>query len=179
MTKEEFDIFIKKQAQKVQQATVDWNEQLEEWKAYLDRFYERVESLLRPYLDDKSVDLSYSKKTLVEEFIGEYEVRAALISFGGNKIRLDPIGTNLIAAKGRVDMVGPGGTVRFVLVDAKASAPTVSVRISISGEDLPPGPEIPEPVAWEWKIATKPPRIGYLPMAQEEFFQALTEVANG
>ena len=40
------------------------------------------------------------------------------------KIHFDPIGTNLIGVKGRVDMHGPHGTVRFVLVSKTDSSPT-------------------------------------------------------
>ncbi len=134
MANKRFDEFIKRQASHTQSTKFDWAAELIEWINYLDKFYETIESYLKPYVDKGKVKISYSKKKIFEENIGEYEARAATISLGTNKLKLDPIGTMLIGAKGRIDMIGPNGKIRFVLVDSAISGPRVEVRIYTKGE---------------------------------------------
>jgi hypothetical protein len=93
---------------------------------------------------------------------------------------MTPIGTLLIGAKGRVDVVGPAGRARLVLVNSIASGPTIRVTVSIGGKPEPPTAEVePKEITWEWKIATSPPAIRYIELTQESLFRALMEVANG
>ena len=93
---------------------------------------------------------------------------------------MTPVGTFLIGAKGRVDVVGPAGRTRFVLVDSKASGPTLKVTVNIGGKpERPVVVSQPGKINWVWKIATNPPTIQYIELTQESLFQALMEVANG
>lgn len=179
MSNKKFDEFIQKQSSPPTISEIDWAGQLLEWQQYLSKFYEAITLYLKQYIDEGKIKLTYGEKSIFEEYLGEYKATTATIAFGNNHIKLDPIGTNLIGAKGRVDMIGTNGHVKFVLVNSDASAPKISVRIWIQGEEPPPEEDVPKDIKWEWKIATQPPRIKYFVLNQESFFDALMEVANG
>jgi len=177
-TKTKFDEFVAKQSAAMQ-PEIDWAKKKEEWLSFLSKFYAQVEKFLGKYLSSGQIRLRYRAIKIVEEYIGEYEVKTLMIDIGRNQITLEPIGTNLIGAKGRVDMNGPNGKVKFVLVDRNASSPGISSRVWIHGEEPPLKLPEAEVVEWAWKIGTPPPNIQYVELNQESFFDALMEVSNG
>ncbi len=179
MSIKNFDEFIKQQSTSAKEITVDWGQKLDEWKSFLSNFYDIVEDFLKPYVESNQLSIEKSDINLQEEYIGPYTVKTLKIRLGNNEILLKPIGTNLIAAKGRVDMIGPKGQVKFVLVPKGSAGPKINIRTWIEGEN-PPQEEKPEPInEWSWKIATPPPRISYVELEAESFQSALMEVVNG
>lgn len=180
MTNDKFEEFISKQKNKSPPIKIDWDTQRSEWLQSLEQLYKSIELFLKQYTENKTIELSFGTKKIIEEYLGEYEAKTAQITIGSNRIKLDPIGTNLIGAKGRVDLTGPNGKIKFVLVDESASAPQISVRVWIQGEEPPTNEEgQPKVISWVWRIATPPPRIKYFPLEKESFFDALMEVSNG
>lgn len=179
MTKEKFDEFVAKQSSETKESEIDWSKKQDEWLEYLKKFYKKIEFYLQKYISREQIRITYGSKKISEEYIGAYEVSTAIICIGKNQVRLDPIGTNLIGAKGRVDMIGPNGKVKFVLVDKEASAPRISFQVWVQGEEPPPKADKPPKIEWVWKISTPPPRIKYVELNPESFFDAFMEVANG
>ncbi|SEH04812.1 hypothetical protein [Candidatus Venteria ishoeyi] len=179
MNTNSFDDFIEQQTKSAQTTPIDWEKRLEEWKNYLDTFYSSVEEYLKPYIDAEKLSIDKTQIHLQEEYVGEYETQQLTIHLGSNTIRLKPVGTNLIAAKGRVDMLGPKGEVKFVLVNKDFSGPEINVRIWIKEEEQPPKEKVKPVTGWAWKIATPPPHISYIELEQESFQSALMEVVNG
>ena len=179
MTNKSFDDFIKKLNDASQEVEIDWKTKLNEWKQYISNFYNKTEGFLKPYIESGKLRLTKRSIMLDEEYIGSYEVDALDILLGGIKIILTPIGTNLIGAKGRVDMVGPKGTVKFVLVPKDSSSPKITVKIRLQGEKMPPREKKQIITEWAWKISTPPPRISYIELEEESFQTALMEVVNG
>ena len=180
MSKKEFDEFISKQVNtKLDEKSIDWDAQRDEWLEYLSQFYKKVEGLLEEYLKDGKVILNYTEKTIFEEYIGSYSVQALNIELGSHKLKLEPIGTNLIGSKGRVDLIGANGKVKFVLVNQNSSGPNIKVNVWIEGEEPPEKDEDPKIIEWDWKIATSPPRIKYINFEQDTFLEALMEVVGG
>ena len=156
---------------------VDWDQQREEWLHHLERFYQLVEGFMREYVDQGKVRLQRGTKRLNEEFLRDYSVDTMAMDIGANRIVFDPIGTDLIGAKGRVDMQSAKGTVKFVLVPEDATTISWRARI-VEGHDLEPTPV--EPVEkWAWKIATPPPRVQCVPLCKDSFQDAVMEVVNG
>ena len=100
MSNSRFEDFLNKQNSQSQSTMVDWNIELNEWKESLESLYKEIQSFLQPYIQEEKINLSYQIIKIEEENIGEYEVQEALISFGNNAVKLVPIGTNLIGAKG-------------------------------------------------------------------------------
>ena len=178
MTRQEFDEFIKKANIRTRNSQIDWDKQRDEWLTHLNRFYDLVDEFIADYVDNQQLSVTRSKKTLNEDNIGEYEVDVLSINIGFTKVTLTPIGTLLIGGKGRVDMIGPKGKVKFVLVPKGSTRP----RIVVGAVD-PENPweaEAAEPVEeWEWRIMTAPPQISYLPLNADAFYSAFLEVING
>ena len=179
MANDEFSAFIEEQTAPVAaELEVDWDRERDEWVKHLKKFYEQVEEFMHEYIDQDKVRLEPGpEKTLHEEFIGDYSVDTMALHIGRNKIVFDPIGTDLIGAKGRVDMHSAKGTVKFVLVPQDAASIRWRPRIVV-GHDLEPEPV--EPVEnWTWKIATRPPGVGCVELCKESFQDAVMEVLNG
>ena len=173
-----FDDFINRQAAGPDDPAVDWDERRQEWLRYLAEFYDTVQGYLDKYVRGGQVRLRHDVKRLNEEYVGSYEAPTLEVEIGANTIRFDPVGTNLIGARGRVDMRGAGGVVKFVLAPDEASGPGVDVRVAETGEALPP--EAKNPVErWTWKIATPPPGVRYVELREESFQDAVMEVVNG
>jgi hypothetical protein len=180
MGKREFDEYLKKRRADTKAVMqIDWGKKRDDWLQYLDDFYNQVEEFLGEYRESGDVAFNYGEKDIHEEFIGRYRARSLRIRIRDKDVVLDPVGTNLIGAKGRVDMIGDAGAVKFVLVDRRLDGAGVSVAIKTQDEQRQVEEEKePDDVEWAWKIATPPPRIKYIEVNAESFFDALMEVIN-
>ena len=146
--KSEFDAFVKAQQKSAQNAQIDWNKERDEWLAYLDSLYETIEEFLGDYVKSGQILLRYSSVELNEEDIGTYSTRRMVIKIGAKEIVLEPIGTLLIGNKGRVDVTGPAGSTRLMLVDRDATRPRVRVEVQMRREQ-PLGADSPaKPKHW-------------------------------
>jgi hypothetical protein len=177
----DFDEFVKRQ----QTAAIDWNKQRDEWLGYLDALYTQIESFLETYISAGQARCEYKEITLNEENIGSYTAKQMVLKIGGQQVKFTPIGTLLIAMKGRVDVRGRAGEARLFLVDKKATSARSLIRVTASvvrkGEKLPappPASQPTEPIEWAWKLASPPPDIAFIDLTQEAFFQMILEVAN-
>jgi len=178
-SKSDFDAFVKAQQKSAQDAEIDWSKERDEWLAYLDVLYKRMEELLGDYVKSGQILLRYQDVQLNEEDIGTYSARRLILKIGGKEIVLEPIGTLLIGTKGRVDVTGPAGSTRIMLVDKDAARPRVRVTIQ-SNPKRPPVPEPPDKhVDWTWKLVTSPPTVRYIDLTQDSLFRALLEVGGG
>ncbi len=172
----------KKQAEEDRE--VDWNKQKDVWLDAVKSFYEQIENLLTPLKDKDLLDLYYEQIYITEEHIGIYAIDKMVIKFPDHQtVSLVPVGTLIIAAFGRIDMEGPNGTVKFLWVPKSSEGPKVRVeiidpKISASGLDQPKTTIIP-PQEREWKIATAPPRIQYIPITEDSFSDELMGVMHG
>jgi hypothetical protein len=77
-----------------------------------------------------------------------------------------------------VDLIGPCGVVKFVLVDAVSEGPRLAVTLRVGDTPEPPAETRATPV-WVWKIATEAPNIRYLPLEAESFYDAIMQVTQG
>ena len=119
-----FDDFVNQQIAK-EEPPIDWIQVRDDWKKHLDEFYQLAEGFLQKYIDQGKVRITTATKQITEEHIGSYDVKSLEVQIGTVKVCLDPIGTLIVGAKGRVDMrregmYGPYGTVKFVLVPKTA-----------------------------------------------------------
>jgi hypothetical protein len=177
----DFDTFVKNQQPAgPQEASIDWAGEREKWLRDLEELYRQIETFLAQYIKGGTITREYDEIELNEENIGSYRARRMLLRIGRQQVTLTPVGTFLIGARGRVDLVGPAGRTRFVLVDSEASRPQVKVTVSFAGQhNAPAKEEARRDIKWAWKIATNAPTIRYIDLTQESLFQALMEVANG
>jgi hypothetical protein len=178
--KSEFDAFVKRQQQSAASTGIDWPRELKDWLHYLRDLYDRIEGLLQDYIKSGAITVSYREIPMNEENIGAYTASQMTLKIGPQEITLKPVGTILIGTKGRVDVVGPSGRTRFLLVNKDASRPNVRITAVVGGQQTGSRPEeLPRPSTWTWKIATAPPRVEYIEFTQESLFRALMEVVNG
>ncbi len=180
MSKKDFDEFISMQGKvETDEKPINWDVKRDEWLNYLSQFYKQIESFLKEYVSGGKVQYSYSEKAIFEEYIGDYTVQVLNIKLGSHKVKLEPIGTNLFGAKGRVDLIGANGDVKFVLVNKNSSGPKIKVNIQINGEEPPGKDNEPQVDEWDWRIATPPPRVKYINLNQDTFLESLMEVVGG
>jgi hypothetical protein len=178
MSKREFVEYIKKN-DKEDPEPFDRDMLREEWLQYVQQFFDRILSYLKELIESNDITVKYHAKTINESSIGEYNVQRMILWFKRNEVVLDPIGRNIIGAKGRIDMKSNAGKVRFVLVNKKFESPVIKVDIKIT--DIPKL-ELNEPekskIELDWKIATPPPDIKYINLTEDTFFDALMEIVN-
>jgi hypothetical protein len=176
----DFGAFVKRQqAALAEEERIDWAKERKDWLRHLKELYDQTESFLAEYLKAGEIKLSYRNIELNEENIGTYSARQMILKIGRQEITLTPVGTLFFFTKGRVDVMGPAGRTRLVLVDSRASGPPRKVTVRIGKREPPAAEAAPKGIKWKWKIATSPPNIQYIELTQESLFQALMEVANG
>jgi hypothetical protein len=168
VTNSEFDQFVLEQlAAATGEKKINWEEKKQAWLQSLTELYEEIARLLVPY-KGKGVAIEYSTIQITEDFIGEYEATACAILIGRIPVRLIPVGTNLVGAKGRVDVLGPRGRGRFVLVDEAYVSPE-SKRESAKMSKR----------SFVWRIVSPPPRLHYSEITQESLQNLLLAVTRG
>lgn len=104
----DFDTFVKRQQQLAAEAAaevpLDPKKELDEWITRLNALYARIEDeFLKDYIDAGSIRTEIKSIQLNEEFSGPYVAPTMVIHIGLQEIKLIPIGTMLVASKGRVD----------------------------------------------------------------------------
>jgi hypothetical protein len=183
MGKKEFEEYITSST-KNESKGIDVAKELGEWRTYLNKLYDSIVYIwMKDYISKGMVQVASKTKTIHEEFSGEYEVPALDIIFAGKTVRLDPIGTMLIGAKGRVDLIGKNGTVALILVDKKLDGPNIQVKMFTSKkeakdyEEKKKG-EQPKVVEWEWKVFIKNEQIRYAELNEDVFFDIIMELTN-
>ena len=178
-----FDEFVRREQQSVQKLDdqpIDWQAEKAEWLTYLDELFAKVTEFLKPYVAQGQVSIAHKQVELNEEFIGPYSAKAMTITIGSKVIQLEPIGTYFVGSKGRVDVLGPFGHARLLLIrkSAKSASDLIHVSVSFNGKLAAP-PSLPSKVDWAWKIASRPPKREFIELEKETFLNLLLEVSNG
>ena len=116
MQNKDFDKFVARQQGTSLDTNIDWAGMRDEWLRNLDSLYREIVGFLREYIDAGSISYSFSDRKLIEENIGEYLAKRMAIKIGRQRVSLVPVGTLLIACKGRVDVVGSAGRAQLLLL---------------------------------------------------------------
>lgn len=182
MANPEFDNFVEIENKSLQEPEIDWSAQLEEWLKYIDSLYDQVCESLREHIDTGAIKVEYTNIEISEENIGTYSTRAMSLAIGRKKVTFSPIGTLLIGTKGRVDMEGPYGTVKFILADKAAIKPRIHVSIKFrDGNKSDQGEKKVEssPIDWTWKIVSPNPSMHFEDLTNANLTEAIMNVCNG
>lgn len=171
MAHKKFDDFLDSKVSKAN-GQINWSQKRDLWIGNLTSFYAIVEGFLAEYIASGKISVVRQAKTIDEEYIGSYKVDRLLIRIGEDSVRLEPIGTNMIGTSGRVDLIGPSGSVKFVLAKRGVSEPEVP-KVSEKGADLATSKDL------EWKIAKFQPMLRYFPLTPDSLFDAIMEVTDG
>ena len=184
MTNNAFDEFVKRQVDRADNTSaagdVDWDKTLENWLDELRTLFAKMEEYLRKYIESGEIRIQRDKIALSENALGTYETARLTFYIGNEKIIARPMGTLLIGARGRVDLVGAKGTLRLVLLDK--GGPTLRTRIDIGGRteeesvvSLLTAGNVKER---GWYIATPPPKVMTTPLNEDSFRDALMELMD-
>jgi len=182
MGKEKFEEFIKQS--NTQNKQINWEEKKQCFIEQVDKFYNIIDKYLEPFKD--KIEIKDGATTIYEENLGSYKIKKRSVNIKNNIVEFIPVGTTLIGAWGRIDMEGPNGSVKFVLVPENSIAPKVETSILLTDEDKKmweerqkKEAEIIKNTRKVWKIATQPPNIKYLDLDEDIFFDKLMEIIDG
>ncbi len=178
----QFSDFVKQQVGPTDDATtLTLAREKQLWLEQLAQLYRFVDEVLAEFISQKQIQVTQRSIDLYEEQLGSYSAPAATIRMGRQIVELEPIGTFLIGARGRVNMNGPRGVARFVVVPKDASSPRWRVDIQTPGQALSAAPSHAAFKAedWVWKISTPAPRISYIELTPESFQETLMGVIDG
>ena len=182
MTKDDFMKFVEENAIN-ERVELDWKKERDIYLEYLSQLYKQINGFLKEFVDSKKINIRTETTQISEEYIGTYSAPTMIITIGAKIVSLTPIGTVLIATKGRVDMQGSNGTIKILLVDSKKRGLRDHIRVTIrqAGEPTPKGiPAVDQnPIEWQWRILTPPPSSKYLEFNADNFMDALMELSNG
>lgn len=162
----------------VNEVKLDWSKEKDDWLKSLDEIYIQFETWLNAFENSDVISYERKEKEINEEHIGLYNAEKMIITIASEQILLEPIGTLLIGAKGRIDMKGKNGIIKFVLVPKQSNGPSIKVDI-VTGDKSKLEEKKEAQIEWEWKIATPPPSIKYIELDSDSFSDALLEVIGG
>jgi hypothetical protein len=126
---------------------VDWPARVQKWQRAISELYSQIEAWLLPSINAHHVELVRTPVRLNEERIGSYDTDSLAIVVGPERVYLEPRGTLIVGASGRVDVRGSNGEAMLVL-DAE----------------------------WHWNIGRRDPKPSRLPLSEESFAELLRQV---
>jgi hypothetical protein len=181
MSQTDFDRFLNSYTKEKKE--IDIEKVKKEWLEQLEVLYKNINKWLEKFISEKKVEISYNNYRFTEDGIGSYFANIMIIHFADQEVKLNPIGTMIIGAKGRVDFEGKKGKARFVLVDEDLlnSNPQNhyfdSRKKRLEYEEKQKN--IPKKtINLVWKIATPPPNMSFIELDESTFFDALMEVID-
>jgi len=162
----QFEEFLEQEVKQDDSSVIDYEQEKKEWLARIDEFYALIQKFIGDYLKQGKIIQEWKIIQLQEDYFGEYEVQQLMLKIGKKRLIFKPIGRFLIGFnRGRIDLSSDIGTVRFVLLPEELESPQV---IDFNNSNA----------KWCWKIATSPPKVSYLELTEQSFFEALIEVVN-
>ncbi len=160
----------------------DCSKRKELWLKSVKEFYQKIIKWLKPYSEKGLLKIDYVKSIKNEQYIGEYEIEEMILNISNEIVKLEPVGTFIVGAHGRIDMIGNDGISRFVLVDSESNRPRFRVRngadYTMNGNNSKKRNDIPGETKFEWKISTSPPDIRYISLNEDSFSDSLIGVIH-
>lgn len=147
------------------------------WLRALACLYEQIENWLRE-LPSGMIKVDYEPKRISEDRLGEYQVEKMILTVRTQKATLEPIGTLIFGSRGRVDLIGKNGTIKFVLVSEDMDSPKITITMR-DGQDLSGlSRDNNSEQLFVWKIASSPPHIRYQLLDKDSFSDAIMMVVR-
>lgn len=148
-----------KREEEKEEVKFDPQEQIDEYKTLVNKLYDIALSAIDELINDGLIKTERAKKSITEESLGQYEIDSLILTINSKKIKFEPIGTMLIGSKGRVDVTGPFGKEKFILIRKGVKSPSelIKFKVSIVGESNPEENKQKEDIKrptindWEWK----------------------------
>lgn len=160
------DIIEKQRREEEEEVKFDPQEQINEYKTLVDKLYQTALDAIDELIRDGLITTAKENKLIIEESLGSYNIDSLTLTINSKKIKFEPIGTMLIGSKGRVDVTGPFGNERFMLIRKGVKSPSELIKFNIKvvgatdpGESKPKE-DVKKPTIddWEWKILPRDSR---------------------
>ncbi len=184
MEKKDFEAFLSGTDEKNNQDISERiKKEVSEYRYYVLKLYDQIEEWLGEY--NKWISINRIPCKVREELTGEYDLQELIINLNNIQLKLKPIGTYVIGAKGRVDFIGPRSTVIIGLCDKKVENASQLIQTFNSEEekqlyDKKRKEELEKnPTEWEWKIITEPPKVLFITLTEDVFTDYFKKVMNG
>ena len=177
-TLEDFLRAKKKKDEELKQA-VDWEKRKTWWLGKINELYKEVKEWLGPLTSEDILNIKDDTVDIHEERLGTYRAPYLDINVGSEVVKLMPVGAIIIAALGRVDLIGEEGSVKIAL-EQKGHRP--QVRAYIVKEEIAKSKKqsnLPDydQMDTEWIVPTETGRPKkYQILTKEVFHDALKRV---
>ncbi len=112
---------------------IDWQAKKAAWIQTVENLYQTIQHFLAAPIKAGDLSVARSPKTVVEEYIGQYEVDELILQVGNERAVISPKGINIVGASGRVDLIGERGERTLVVQSGNrwgivvSRSPTVKV----------------------------------------------------
>lgn len=167
---------------------VDWNSKKSIWLEKVDELYRDIESWLSPLISQEKIKIDKKETVeITEDYIGTYQAPKLKIHIGSANVELIPVGTLIIASRGRINVVGSAGEIMLILTQ-KGFRPGVTTKVFTSKEEADADRKKTqeearnrkEPTAneLEWLYARRTHKLEYFPLDQELFEEILMAVSG-
>jgi hypothetical protein len=117
----------KRKGDQLKQA-VNWEKRKAWWLSEINGLYKEVKEWLGPLILEGTVNIKDGTVDISEEYLGNYGAPYLEINVGSEVAKLMPIGTIILAALGRVDLIGDDGSVNIAL-EQKGHRPQIRVYL--------------------------------------------------
>ena len=151
-----------------------------QWLSDVEDLYRLIlDDALGTYIADGEISAERAPIKLTEPRLGCYDIDRLTLWFGDDQLIAEPAGTVLIACRGRVDLTGPLGSARLVLLDKGGPA----VRFTISNGGRPQETSTQSMVHGEvsepgWYIATHAPGVTVTRLTPDTFRQLVMDLVG-
>lgn len=182
MENNRFEEFIRKQLQNKEPSPSlsDWDKVKSSWLKQIESFYVIIKNHLDSYIKNGVISCSFSNKNMLEEQLGPYNTTRMILSLYGNKLTFDPIGTVLIGAHGRIDLIGPRDTIKFLLVNEKSSGPIIKIIEDDSIIQPNSNPNAKNSLNLKWKILDRDTsKLKFIELTKDSLLNALMDSIDG
>jgi len=108
---------LKEKKQKQEKEKTDWDKEKKEWVKNIENLNKNIKEWVA-LLGEDLVTLYVEKVKIKEDPIGEYETEFLRLKIPNGEVLIQPIGRNIIGAKGRADIVYSSKRVTLICTDA-------------------------------------------------------------
>ena len=113
MSQNQLQEFFHNKKEKAKPVDIDWEAKRDGWIKAVNDLYTTIEDdFLEAAKEDVQID--HQEKVVKENNIGEYTIKELILRVGDEQVIFSPKGTNIVGAKGRIDVEGDRGSATIV-----------------------------------------------------------------
>jgi|GEM_PF-1984243 len=157
-----------------------WEKDKKNWLKNLKDLFETINNWLKPLSNKQLINLKKEIITITEPYIGEYETEQIIITLRNSIILIKPIGTLIVGAYGRVDIIGHKKDIKILYVpeDSKNMKSVYTQLINSKNLTETEAESLKNKLNLTWKIATNPPNVQYLPFDENSFSDLILDLIS-